>query len=585
MAGRIPQHFIDDLLARIDVVDIIDAYVPLKKAGRNYQALCPFHDEKTPSFSVSQEKQFYHCFGCGANGTAISFLMEYLHLEFLDAIEELASKAGLEIPREAGPAGPSPSQSAELYELMDMVVQLYRKNLRKHNQSEKAVNYLKDRGISGEIAGEFELGYAASGWDNIIKELGGSNAALERLFKIGMVLKNDRGGYYDRFRDRIMFPIRDQRGRAIGLGGRVLGDDTPKYLNSPETPIFHKGQELYGLYQAKKAIKDLDSLYIVEGYIDVIALAQFGIRNVVATLGTAATREHIEKLFRSTSKIIFCFDGDRAGKKAAHKAMGIALPLLHDGRQIFFRFIPEEEDPDSYIRNHGKEQFEDPDQLTPLSEYLLSIVQQDLSPAIREDKDKLIKRADSYLENMPQSSLKQLIIQKLSRLTDLEEQIIEARYKKNKNQPGRQYKPSAKSDLNPMTSAIACLLRRPALIAGLDINHDLEKIEINGHDFFKEIIQFIQDNPDVSTAGIIEHWRGTNFGQRLSELAPVDSPYGGEDENLYGDEDIKLNFCAAIEKMISLTKKQKLKNLAGIKSVSELTKEHLDLLPTLPDKK
>ena len=263
MAGRIPQHFIDELLARIDIVDIIDTYVPLKKAGSNHKACCPFHDERTPSFTVSQQKQFYHCFGCGANGTAISFLMEYLHMGFLDAVEDLASRAGMEIPRDAIQISKTSNRSAELYELMEMATAYYSKQLRNHPNADKVINYLKGRGISGEISADYELGFAPRGWDNLITELGGSDNSLNRLLKIGAIIENDHGGYYDRFRDRLIFPIRDQRGRAVGLGGRVLDDEKPKYLNSPETPLFHKGRELYGLYQARKALKDIDSLYIV----------------------------------------------------------------------------------------------------------------------------------------------------------------------------------------------------------------------------------------------------------------------------------------------------------------------------------
>ncbi|HKK16132.1 MAG TPA: DNA primase, partial [Gammaproteobacteria bacterium] len=297
MAGLIPQQFIDDLLTRIDIIDVIDGYVPLRKAGRNHIARCPFHDEKTPSFTVSQEKQFYHCFGCGANGTAIGFLMEYAGMDFVEAVEELAGRAGLEVPREGG----QPSRDSgvtELYELMEMVVRYYCRQLREHPEAQRAVDYLKERGLTGQLARDFELGFAPAGWDNLVNELGGSDAALQRLAKTGMIIQRENGGYYDRFRDRIMFPIRDQRGRAIGMGGRVLGDGTPKYLNSPETPIFHKGRELYGLYQVRHKQKSIEQLFVVEGYMDVLALSQHGIGNCVATLGTAVTQDHMERLFK-----------------------------------------------------------------------------------------------------------------------------------------------------------------------------------------------------------------------------------------------------------------------------------------------
>lgn len=586
MTGLIPQHFIDDLIARVNIVDIIDAHVPLKQAGRDYRALCPFHDEKTPSFSVSQEKQFYHCFGCGAHGTAIGFLMDYLHLEFRDAVEELANKANLEIPVEARRGGQSAARYTQLYELMDRVISIYHNNLGDQKQTDKAAAYLTKRGISKEIITEYQLGYARPGWEHITKALGGSAADLQALSTIGVIAKNNRGGFYDYFRDRIIFPIRDPRGRAIGLGGRVLGDGTPKYLNTPATPIFHKGRELYGLYQARKAIKDADSVYIVEGYMDVIALAQCGLPNVVATLGTATTKEHVETAFRVSGTLIFCFDGDVAGKKAAHKAMQLALPLLHEGRQIFFRFIPQGDDPDDYIRRRGPEQFGGREQLTPLSEYLLSFIQRDLSPAVREDKDKMMQRAAGCLRDMPQSGLKQMLTNKISSLTDLEAGQIESHYQRNNKAaapPGSTS--TGPANISPMRIAISSLLRKPDLLATLDIEPELEQIEIAGHKLLREIVQFISAHPNTSAAGIIEHWRQTKYGALLEKLTPMNSPYGGEDETLYADEQIRQTFIAAINSMQAMTRKHRLRKLADINSVSELTDEHRRLLPRLADKK
>jgi DNA primase len=418
MAGRIPQHFIDELLARIDIVDIIDAYVPLKKAGRNHQACCPFHDEKTPSFTVSQPKQFYHCFGCGANGTAISFLMEYLHMGFIEAIEDLASRAGLEIPRDTVQTSNTNNQSSELYELMEIVTGYYSKQLRNHPQAETVITYLKNRGISGEIAAEYELGFAPPGWDNLLSELGGSDESQKRLLKIGAIIENDRGGYYDRFRDRLTFPIRDQRGRAIGMGGRVLGDDKPKYLNSPETPIFHKGRELYGLFQARKTLKEVDSLFVVEGYMDVIALAQFGIRNAVASLGTAATPEHMEKMFRITNKIVFCFDGDEAGNKAAWRGLENSLPLLKDDKQVYFMFLPAGEDPDTFVQNKGKEAFLDANLQTPLSEYLFDYLGKGMNLESLEDQASMAKVTLPYVGKLSTApALTSGLLRKLSGIT------------------------------------------------------------------------------------------------------------------------------------------------------------------------
>ncbi|MFT5350242.1 MAG: DNA primase, partial [Gammaproteobacteria bacterium] len=429
MAGRIPQNFIDELLARTDIVELIDGFVPLKKMGKDFKACCPFHDEKTPSFTVSQNKQFYHCFGCGANGTAISFLMEYSHLEFLDAIEELASKAGLPIPEEASQPR-TDSNLSELYELLELVVRFYCSQLREHPQSSRAVEYLKNRGISGEIAKQFELGYAPAGWDNLIQALGKSDASQKRLALTGMIIKRDNDGYYDRFRDRIMFPIRDPRGRVIGFGGRVLDDETPKYLNSPETPIYHKGRELYGLYQARHTNKDLQRVYVVEGYMDVIALAQYGVNNAVASLGTAATSDHLERLFRATPQIVFCFDGDKAGEKAAARAMETVLPLIKDGRQVFFKFLPEGMDPDDYVRDFGAEKFQSSDELTFLSDYMVNISKDGNEMSTVEARSLFTSNISPLLELLPEGVFKQMMLQQIEKLTGLPAQSIESQLTK-----------------------------------------------------------------------------------------------------------------------------------------------------------
>ena len=318
MSGLIPQAFIDELLTRTDIVDVIDARVPLKKAGREYKACCPFHNEKTPSFTVSQVKQFYHCFGCGAHGSAISFLMDYEHMEFVEVVEDLAHMAGLEVPREAGTAPPAAhgERRDDHFSLLERADRFYRTQLREHPQAERAVDYLKKRGLSGEIAARFGLGYAPPGWDALLTHLGSDAHAHKLALELGLLVQRDDGRVYDRFRDRIMFPIRDRRGRCVGFGGRVLGDEKPKYMNSPESPVFHKGQELYGLFEARKANQKLARLLVVEGYMDVVALAQFGLSNAVATLGTATTPEHLERLYRVVHEVVFCFDGDRAGREA-----------------------------------------------------------------------------------------------------------------------------------------------------------------------------------------------------------------------------------------------------------------------------
>jgi len=372
MAGRIPQHFIDDLLTRIDIVEVIDHRVPLKKAGHEYKACCPFHGEKTPSFTVSQVKQFYHCFGCGEHGNAISFLMDYEHMDFVEAIEALAHGAGIEVPREAGTDQAPQSSNQAAYDLLEQTAQYYQQQLRDHAEAQRAVDYLKERGLTGEVAARFGIGFAPPGWDNLTRALGNDKKIQQELLNTGLVIeRNDSSGIYDRFRDRIQFPIHDRRGRTIGFGGRVINkDDTPKYLNSPETPVFHKGRELYGLYEARKAMRKLVRILVVEGYMDVVALAQFDINYAVATLGTATTHDHLETLFRTVPEIIFCFDGDRAGRQAAWRALENTLPVLRDGRAARFLFLPDGEDPDSQVRKTGKTGFEAAmDQATHLSDF------------------------------------------------------------------------------------------------------------------------------------------------------------------------------------------------------------------------
>ncbi len=520
MAGLIPQQFIDELLARTDIVDIIDAYVPLKKAGKNHQACCPFHDEKTPSFTVSQQKQFYHCFGCGANGSAIGFLMEYLNVGFVEAVEELASRAGLEVPREAGQSSKASHDFAELYELMELVNKFYQQQLRKHSQAERVVSYLKGRSISGEIAARYELGFAPPGWDNLISALGTSENAQQRLLKTGAIIENDRGGYYDRFRDRLMFPIRDQRGRAIGFGGRVLDDSKPKYLNSPETPIFQKGLELYGLYQARKGLKEHDCLFIVEGYMDVIALAQHGIGNAVASLGTAATPEHIDKLFRLTSKLVFCFDGDEAGNKAAWRALENVLPLLKDGRQVYFIFLPQGEDPDSYVRQHGKSAFLESGLQTPLSEFLFATLQAGHDLDTPEGRAMVIEKARPLLGKVAAGAMKKILIDELARLTRYDVEALESELpaSTHKSRPVRKPEASAKG-IEKIRWLVRALLHQPELANTVDSVEALSEFHTPGIDFLCELIRFIQQHPQITTASILENWRDTKFERRLRELA------------------------------------------------------------------
>ena len=354
MAGRIPKSFIDELIARADIVEVVGARVTLKRAGSNYKGLCPFHGEKTPSFTVSPSKGFYHCFGCSAHGTAIGFLMAHDNLEFPEAVEALAEMMGLEVPRENTGQPERKDDNDELYSLLREADQVYRAALR---TSEPAIAYLKKRGIDGPTAGRFGIGYAPNAWDTVMRQLGTSDARMAKLMQAGLVVTNDAGRRYDRFRDRIMFPIRNARGQVIGFGGRVLESGEPKYLNSPETPIFRKGQELYGLFEARQNPGKPKAIIVVEGYLDVASLVQFGVENVVATLGTAMTAENMKRLTRLTDSVIFCFDGDRAGRTAAWRAMDTALPFGGGMVELKFLLLPEKDDPDSFVRSHGAEAF------------------------------------------------------------------------------------------------------------------------------------------------------------------------------------------------------------------------------------
>lgn len=427
--SRIPDSFIDDLLHRIDIVEVVSQRVPLKRAGKEYSACCPFHDEKSPSFTVSSAKQFYHCFGCGAHGSAISFLMEYDGLGFLDAINDLARLAGMEVPREQGDNNqPSRQQTSPLYELLEQANNYYRQQLRQHSSAHVAVDYLKNRGVSGEIAGKFEIGFAPPGWDNLLnflsKESSDELAQTKKIAQIveaGLASENERKSQYDRLRDRITFPIRDQRGRVVGFGGRLLDGDGPKYLNSPETPIFHKGGELYGLYQLQQVQRQPSQIVVVEGYLDVIALAQFGATYAVAALGTALTADHIRKLYRVTQKLVLCFDGDKAGRRAAERSLENLAPQMQEGRQAEFLFLPDGDDPDTFIRREGLDGFESAlKSAEPLSQFLFEHLESDCDMTTLDGKARLAELAKPWIGKLPEGFFKQLMGQELNQRTGIE---------------------------------------------------------------------------------------------------------------------------------------------------------------------
>lgn len=529
MAGRIPQQFIDDLMTRVDIVEVIDARVPLRKAGRDYMARCPFHDEKTPSFTVSPEKQFYHCFGCGAHGTAIGFLMEYERLDFVEAVQELAARVGMPLPQaEASPAAAAP-RSKDLYELLAQAATFYRRQLREHSQAKRAVDYLKGRGLSGEIAAEFDIGFAPAGWDNLLRALG--HGAQARLVEAGLLVEKSGGApakpethWYDRFRDRVMFPIRDPRGRVIGFGGRVLGEDTPKYLNSPETPVFHKGRELYGLYEARKALRQLDRLVVVEGYMDVVALAQFGIRYAVATLGTAITREHLERIFRVVPEVVFCFDGDRAGREAAWRAVENALPMMSDGRTARFMFLPDGEDPDTLVRKEGQEQFEARiAKSVALSEFFYTTLARQTDIYSRDGRARLVELARPMLSKVPDGAFRRVMLERLAEIARMDATALNGLVGVGKTvapaRPRAPVRSAAAPTRSPVRMAIEMLLYRPELACAAGDPRDLAGLDVAGADLLVGLLELLQAQPHLNAGAIIEHWRGTKEGRHLAMLA------------------------------------------------------------------
>ncbi|ELB2833584.1 DNA primase [Vibrio alginolyticus] len=587
MAGHIPRSFIDDLLARLDIVDIIDARVKLKKKGKNYGACCPFHNEKTPSFSVSQEKQFYHCFGCGAHGNAIDFLMEFDRLEFVEAIEELASYLGLDVPREqrsggngsfqSGPQASS-SEKRNLYDLMGSIAQFYRNQL-KQPASKVAIEYLKDRGLSGEIVQKFGIGYVADEWDLVRKNFGQNKENQDMLVTGGMLIENDKGNRYDRFRGRVMFPIRDRRGRVIGFGGRVLGDGTPKYLNSPETPIFHKGKELYGLYEVLQAYREPPQILVVEGYMDVVALAQYGVDYSVASLGTSTTGDHLQVLFRQTSTVVCCYDGDRAGREAAWRAMENALPYLTDGRQLKFMFLPDGEDPDSYIRQNGKQAFEQQvSNAMPLSEFMFSSLTQHVDMSTKEGMAKLSTLAVPLIDKVPGGTLRLYLRELLGRRLGLVDerqlqQLISKQGKEDKRpQPHKEIKRT------PMREVIALLIQNPQYVSMVPDLTSVRDLPIPGLSLFVDVLDKCQAHPHINTGQLLEHWRNSQNETLLSRLASWDIPLDEDNQ-----EEI---FLDSLDKIIAQCVEKQIENLqAKARSVGLSAEEKRELLALMLDLK
>ncbi|MCE9683793.1 DNA primase [Halomonas alkalisoli] len=541
MAGQIPQRFIDDLLARVDVVDIVGERVQLKKAGRNHAGLCPFHQEKTPSFTVSADKQFYHCFGCGAHGNALRFLMEYDNLPFPEAVEQLASRLGLEVPREGADDPRAQARERKRQEgvnLLELSASFFRERL-KMPEGQGARHYLAERGLSPEIQAAFGIGYAPDEWESLKRHLSARDIPEAVQIEYGLLVHREESGRtYDRFRDRVIFPIRDVRGRTIAFGGRVLGDAKPKYLNSPETPVFHKGRELYGLFEARQANTRLERLVIVEGYMDVVALAQFGIRNAVATLGTSTSEDHLSRLFRMVDEVVFCFDGDRAGRQAANRALEVVLPLMIDGRQARFLFLPEGEDPDTLVRREGPEAFVD--RITcasPLSEFLFDQAARGRDLARIEDRERYASQVLAAIGELPEGLLKSLMLNELSRRTGVERLRFEALMARAEGGAGQPAEAEAASVVSAMPSAVKAAGARPdrmplglvARILQLLVHEPIlvERLP-EADDWYpegdpdvplcREVVRLLRAGRYRSGQVLLAHFHGSDQGQRLAAL-------------------------------------------------------------------
>lgn len=542
MADIIPREFIELLLAKLDLVDLINLQVPLrKKSGSNYFARCPFHNEKSASFSVSQPKQFYYCFGCGAHGNAIDFVMQHDRLSFPEAIEMLARQVGMEIPHTVGNLVKKDDSLPALYDLMTEITNYYYDQMRK---STRAIDYLKNRGISGKIAKQFSLGYAPTGWSHVLDLFGKTDSDKKKLLDTGLIIKKTEGGYYDRFRDRIMYPIHDYRGRIIGFGGRVLDQGEPKYLNSPETPLFQKGHELYGLHQALQSNRKLDRVMIVEGYMDVIALFQHGVTYAVATLGTATTQHHLQRLFRYTSEIIFCFDGDEAGRTAAWRALQVILPIMHDSLQVRFLFLPDGEDPDSLIRKEGKAEFEKRlENASSLATFFFQTLSRQCDMNTMEGRARFAASALNHIKQLPGGIYQGILLEELSKRARVNLDDLKLQVKKAEDaQPGEitSSEPLPKTKLpQPLRLALVLLIQHPQIVTLL--TEPLPPSDLPGYGFFLRLIEIVQKTPHVNTGSLLEHWRDQREATFVASLAQT--------EHMIPDVGLQSEFLGAIRQL------------------------------------
>ena len=516
-------------MQRADIVEVIGSRLQLKKAGREYKACCPFHGEKTPSFTVSPDKGFYHCFGCGAHGTALGFLMDHDRLEFVAAVEELAALYGLDVPREESTTGQQgqPAPLASLLTTLSEAAEFYQQALKDHPP---AIEYLRSRGLDGETAKLFRIGYAPAAWDSLLRRLGAGDAGREQLLAAGLIVPRDGGGHYDRFRDRIMFPIRDSRGRIIGFGGRIIASGEPKYMNSPETAAFHKGQELYGLYEAKQAERRLARLLVVEGYMDVVSLARHGIHNAVATLGTATTPEHIRRLFRLVPEVVFCFDGDRAGRAAAWRALQTVLPELRDGRQVSFLFLPDGEDPDTLVAKEGAEGFAR--RLAgamPLSRYLLEELTRQAGSDSIDARARLAELARPLLRQLPTGVYRELITQELAEQVGLRlERLMALLGEADEPQPERtrtqRSRPAMAARPSLIRQAISLMLHYPAVATETEVPAGLAQVEQRGMPLLIELLELARRHPDLTPGAVVERFRDRPEGRTLRSCSPAICP-------------------------------------------------------------
>jgi DNA primase len=526
MAGRIPKAFIDELIARADIVEVVGARVALKRAGSNYKGLCPFHGEKTPSFTVSPSKGFYHCFGCSAHGTAIGFLMAYDNLEFPEAVEALAEMMGLEVPRETTGAPERKEENEELYALLREADQIYRAALR---SSETAIAYVKKRGIDGPTAGRFGVGYAPNAWDTVLRALGTSDERVAKLVQAGLVVTNDSGRRYDRFRDRIMFPIRNARGQVIGFGGRVLDSGEPKYLNSPETPVFRKGHELYGLFEAKQNPGRPKQIIVVEGYLDVASLVQHGIENVVATLGTATTTENLRRLTRLTDKILFCFDGDRAGRAAAWRALETALPYGGGTLELKFLLLPEGDDPDSFVRSQGPDAFRTlAEKAYPLSDFLVKELATRVDLKTVDGRSRFQAVAKPLLKRLPEGTYRAAVMDAFGSEMHLKPDVLNQMMSDDApvTPPPRPVIAGGKRKTR-VQHVISLALHYPEAAARLDDPGSLEQLTQPGADLLRRILALARSLPAPTTAQLLEHFRDDPNVKHLEKLVaeePLDGP-------------------------------------------------------------